>query len=117
MRDADEPAILVGTDKGANPVEYVLHALAACLTTSMVYHAAARGIRIEELESQLEGDLDLRGFMSIGPDVRKGYQNIRVTFKVKSDAPAEKLKELCQFSPVFDTIRNPVAVAIDVQKK
>ena len=115
--DADEPAILVGTDKGANPVEHLLHALASCLTTGMVYHAAARGIAIEELESSLEGDIDLRGFMGIAPDVRKGYQNIRVSFKVKSDASAEQLKELCQFSPVFDTVRNPVAVTIDVQKK
>lgn len=114
--DADEPAILVGQDKGANPVEYVLHALAACLTTSMVYHAAVRGIEIEELESQLEGDLDIRGFMGIAPDVRKGYQNIRVNFTVKSAAPVEELKELAEFSPVFDTIRNPVAVTVNVTK-
>ena len=62
VMDADEPPILLGEDKGANPVEYVLTALAACLTTSMVYHAAARGIKIEEVESRLEGDLDLHGF-------------------------------------------------------
>lgn len=117
VMEADEPAILVGTDKGANPVEHLLHALAACLTTSMVYHAAARGIEIQELESQLEGDLDVRGFMGIAPDVRKGYQNIRVNFKVKSDAKPEQLKELCQYSPVFDTVRNPVAVTINVETK
>ena len=83
----------------------------------MVYHAAARGIQIEELESTLEGDLDLRGFMGIAPDVRKGYQNIRVNFTVKSDASAEQLRELAQFSPVFDTIRNPVAVTLQINPK
>jgi hypothetical protein len=90
---------------GANPVEFVLHALAACLTTSLVYHAAARGIHIESAESTLESDLDLRGFLGLSDTVRKGYQNIRVGFKIKSDAPAEQLRELCKFSPVFDSYR------------
>jgi uncharacterized OsmC-like protein len=115
--DADEPAILHSGDRGANPVEFVLHALAACLTTSMVYHAAARGIRIEELESKLEGDIDLRGFTGVDPNVRKGYQNIRVTMRCKSDATAEQLEELSQFSPVWDTLRNPVPVTVRVEKK
>jgi uncharacterized OsmC-like protein len=115
--DADEPSVLHGGDRGANPVEFVLHALAACLTSSMVYHAAARGIRIEELESQLEGDIDLRGFTGVDPNVRKGYQNIRVTFRCKSDATAEQLEELAKFSPVRDTIANPVPVAVRVEKK
>ena len=114
--DADEPPVLLGEDEGANPVEYVLHALAACLTTSMVYHAAARGIKIEEVESTLEGDLDLQGFLGLKEDVRKGYQNIRVNFCVKTDAPPEKLAELTQFSPVFDIVSNPVPVQIHVEK-
>jgi uncharacterized OsmC-like protein len=112
--DADEPPVLLGEDQGANPVEFVLHALAACLTTSMVYHAAARAIRIESIESRLEGDLDLRGFLGLSKDVRPGYQNLRVNFTVKSDAPAETLRELTQFSPVFDMMTNPVPVAISV---
>lgn len=98
VMDADEPVILAVIDKGANPVEHLLHALASCVTTSMVYHAAARGIKIEELESQLEGDLDIRGFMGIAPDVRKGYQNIRVNFRVKSDATAALL---ASFTPAL----------------
>jgi uncharacterized OsmC-like protein len=114
--DADEPAVLLGADHGANPVEYVLHALAACLTTSLIYHAAARGIRIEEVESQLEGDIDILGFLGLSASVRKGYQGIRVTMRVKSDAPAEKLAALCKFSPVYDTISQPVPVALEVQK-
>ncbi|MHC4415263.1 MAG: OsmC family protein [Planctomycetota bacterium] len=114
--DADEPPILLGEDKGANPVEYVLHALAACLTTTMVCHAASRGIEIESVESQLEGDIDVRGFLGLSDSVRKGYENIRVTFRVKSDAGPEKLAELAKFSPVFDTISNPVNVSVNIEK-
>jgi uncharacterized OsmC-like protein len=115
--DADEPALLHSGDRGANPAEFVLHALAACLTTSMVYHAAARGIRIEELDSKVEGDIDVRGFTGAESSVRKGYQNIRVTMRCKSDATAEQLEELSKFSPVWDTIQNPVPVTVRVEKK
>ena len=106
--------MLLGEDHGANPVEYVLHALAACLTTSLVYHAAARGIRIESVESELEGDLDLRGFLGLSEKVRKGYQQIRVHFTIKSDASAEQLRALTTFSPVHDIISNPVPVEIAI---
>ena len=112
--DADEPPVLLGEDHGANPVEYVLHALAACLTTSLIYHAAARSIRIESVESELEGDLDLRGFLGLSEKVRKGYQQIRVHFTIKSDASAEQLRALTTFSPVHDIISNPVPVEIAI---
>ncbi|HSA60775.1 MAG TPA: OsmC family protein [Nitrospiraceae bacterium] len=115
MLDADEPPVLLGRDQGANPVEFVLHALAACLTTSLVYHAAARGIRVESVESKLEGDLDLQGFLGLSDKVRRGYKEIRVHFTVKSDASAEQLKELTTFSPVHDIVSNPVPVSISVQ--
>jgi uncharacterized OsmC-like protein len=115
--DADEPEILLGRDEGPNPVEHLLNALVTCLTGAMVYHAAARGIRIEELESELEGEIDLRGFLGISEDVRKGYQRIHVTFHVKSDAPADRLRELCEFSPVFDVVRHGTAVDIDVDTR
>lgn len=115
--DADEPPVLLGENRGANPVEYALTALASCLTTTLIYHAAARGIELEEVESKLEGDLDLRGFLGLSDDVRKGYQNIRVTFKVKGDGDPEKLEELAKFSPVFDSISNPVQVSVKVEKK
>ena len=118
--DADEPKVLLGTDRGANPVEYVLTALAGCLTTSLVYHAAARGIAVEEVESHLEGDLDLRGFLGISEEVRNGYENIRVTFKIKADATEEQLRELVQLaqnrSPVFDIISHPVPVSVELKK-
>lgn len=116
VMDNDEPAVLLGTDNGANPVEVVLHALAGCLTTSLVYHAAAQGIRIDEVESQFEGDLDLQGFLGLSDEVRNGYENIRVTFKITADAPQEKLEELCRLaqkrSPVFDIISNPVPISV-----
>jgi uncharacterized OsmC-like protein len=114
--EADEPPILLGTDQGANPVEYVLTALAGCLTTSLVYHAAAQGIKIDAVETRFEGDLDLRGFLGLSENVRNGYENIRVTFKIKADAPEEKLKELVELaqkrSPVFDIVSNPVPVSV-----
>ena len=114
--DADEPAILAGHDQGANPVEHLLHALASCLTTSMVAHAAVRGIEIEELESELEGDIDLRGFLGLAPDVPKGYTEIRANFRVKAkpeDLP--RIRELAAFSPVFNTITQGARVAVDVK--
>lgn len=113
--EADEPDVLLGTDKGANPVEYLLHALAACMTTSMVHHAAARGITIESIESEFEGDLDLQGFLGLDDTVRPGYENIRATFKVKADATAEQLEELFRFSPVHNSVCHPVNVEAKVE--
>jgi uncharacterized OsmC-like protein len=113
--DNDEPPVLLGADRAANPVEYVLHALAGCLTTTMVYHAAARGIAIGNVQSKLEGDLDLRGFLGISKDVRKGYHAIRVTMKVRSDAPPSLLRELAQFSPVYDIVSRSVPVEVTVE--
>ena len=113
--DADEPPLLLGKDQGANPVEFVLHALAACLTTSMVYHAAARGIRIDSVESRLDGDLDLRGFLGVSDNVRRGYQQIRVKFQVASDAAADELQQLTTYSPVFDIVSNPVPVSVSIE--
>jgi uncharacterized OsmC-like protein len=115
--DADEPPVLLGNDQGANPVEFVLHALAACLTTSLVYHAAARGIQIESIESSLEGDLDLQGFLGLSEQVRRGYKQIRASFTIKSDASAEQLEALTKFSPVYDIVSNPVPVSIQIEKR
>ena len=117
--DAGEHPVLLGEDQSANPVEYVLHALAGCLTTSLVYHAAAGGFKITEVESKLEGDLNLHGFLGMDENVRNGYENIRVTFKVKGDVPEEKLEELVQLaqarSPVYDIVSNPVAISVQME--
>ena len=115
---ADEPPILAGGDEGANPVEHLLNALAACVTTSMVAHAAVRGIHIDELESELEGDIDLRGFLGLSRDVPKGFTEIRVKFKVKADVDnMERLKRLTTYSPVFNTITQGANVDIQVEAK
>ncbi len=113
----DEPAVLLGDNHGANPIEHILAALASCLTTSLVYHAAAGGINVEEVESQLEGDLDVRGFLGLSPGVRKGYERIRVKVRVKSDASAEQLRALMKDSPVYDMISNPVPIFLELEKK
>jgi len=117
--DADEPPILAGTDIGANPVEHLLNALATCLTTTLVYHAAIRGIQIDELESELEGDIDLRGFLGISNDVRRGYENIRIKFKVKTDdgENIERLKALSKLSPVYDVTSNGTNVDVLIERK
>ncbi|MEN8107017.1 MAG: OsmC family protein [Pseudomonadota bacterium] len=115
---ADEPPILAGNDNGANPVEHLLNALAACVTTSMVAHAAVRGIHIEELESELEGDIDLRGFLGLDEDVPKGFTDIRMKFRVKADIDdMEQLKQLSEYSPVFNTLTQGTNVDIQVVAK
>ena len=116
--DNGEPPILLGDNEGANPVEYVLHALAGCMTTTMVLHAAANGIELKSVESELEGDLDVMGFLGLNDQVRNGYQQIRVKFKVDGDITDEqrdKLYSFTQMSPVFDIVTNkvPVTVVLD----
>jgi uncharacterized OsmC-like protein len=115
---ADEPPILAGNDDGANPVEHLLNALAACVTTSMVAHAAVRGIHIEELESELEGDIDLQGLLGLSNDVPRGFTDIRIKFKVKADVDnLERLKRLTEYSPVLNTITHGANVDIRVEAK
>lgn len=115
---ADEPPILAGSDSAANPAEHLLHALASCVTTSLVAHAAVKGIHIEEMESELEGDIDLNGFLGLNPDVPKGFTNIRVKFRVKTDSENLKmLKKLSEVSPVYNTLIHGVKVKIDIESK
>jgi uncharacterized OsmC-like protein len=101
-------------------VEYALAALAGCLTTSLIYHAAAQGIKIDEVESTLDGDLDLQGFLGLSDRVRNGYEGINVTFRIKADATGEKLRELVELaqerSPVFDMISNPTPVNVQLER-
>lgn len=119
VMDNDEPDVLLGSDQAANPVENVLHSLAGCLTTSLIYHAAARGIKIDAVESSLEGDLDLRGFLGLSEQVRNGYEGVRVAFRIKSSASPEQLAELCKIaqarSPVFDIVTNKVPVTVTLE--
>lgn len=114
--DAGEPAILLGTDTGPNPAEFLLHALAACLTTSLVYVAAARGVILTEVESTLEGDMDVQGALGLSDDYRNGFEHITVSFRVKGDATPEKLQEVVaraqRRSAVFDMVTNGVPVTV-----
>ena len=114
--DADEPSILAGNDEGANPVEHLLHALASCMTTSIVAHAAVRGIKIDQLESELEGDLDLNGFLGLDESIAKGYTEIRVRFRVKADPKdLSRIRPLFNFSPVYQTISNGTKVDVQIE--
>jgi uncharacterized OsmC-like protein len=112
----DEPDVLLGTDNAPNPVEFILHALAGCLTTTLVYHAAARGIEVESVSSSYEGDLDLRGFLGIDPNVPRGYQNVRVIFDIRGNLSKEQKQDLIElahtFSPVYDIITRAVQVEV-----
>lgn len=114
--DADEPAVLLGEDNGANPVEFVLAGLSACMTTTLAYHAAARGFKIDDIRSEYEGGIDLRGFLDIDPNVPRGYREIRVKFKVKGDVDEATVQELVRKSPVYDTLTNPVRIKVEVEK-
>jgi uncharacterized OsmC-like protein len=116
--DAGEPAILLGTDTGANPAEYLLHALAACLTTSIVYVAAARKVELTSVESTLTGDMDVRGALGVDDEPRNGFERIGVSFRVAGNAPAEKLREIVERakarSAVYDMVTGGVPVAVEV---
>ena len=102
--DADEPTIAAGKDSAPNSMEQVLHALATCLTGTLVYHAAVRGIEIEAVESSYAGDMDVRGLFGLSDDVRKGFSKVTVNMRVKSEASVEELTEMALYSPVYDIV-------------
>ena len=108
--DADEPPIASGQNRAPNSMEYLLHALASCLTGTLVNHAAVRGIGIEAVNSSYAGDMDVRGLFGLAEDVRKGFSKVAVNMRVKSEASVEELTEMALFSPVFDVISNSLPV-------
>jgi uncharacterized OsmC-like protein len=118
--DEDEPPVLLGEDQGANAGEYALAALSSCLTSTLIYYAAAQGVAIDEIETALSGDVDVQGFLGMSENVRNGYEKVKVTFKVKSEAPKEKIRELVELaqkrSPVFDIFTNPTPVEVSLQE-
>lgn len=115
--EGDEPPVLLGENTAPNAVEAALHALASCLAVGFAYNAAAQNVEVRSLEFDLEGDMDLHGFLGLSPDTRAGYQEVRVTYRVDCDAPPEKVDEICEHvqrtSPVLDLFRNPVRVRVD----
>ena len=108
--DADEPAIAAGRNSAPNSMEYVLHALATCLTGTLDYHAAVRGIPIEAVESSYTGDMDVRGLFGMADDVRKGFSKVTVSMRVKSQKSVEELTELAMFSPVYEMVSRALPV-------
>ena len=112
---AGEPSLLAGDDEGANPVEFLLSALSGCMTTTVAYYAALNGIKIQKMESTYKGQLDLRGLFNLDESVRPGYQKIQVHFKIKTDAPREKMAEFFRFSPVYDVVSKSVPVETTVE--
>jgi uncharacterized OsmC-like protein len=117
--DSDHPVVLVGTDNAPAPVEYLLHGIAACLTSGLANIAAARGVELRSVTSTVEGDIDLLGILGLGHgSVRNGYEQIRVTFHIDADADADTVRELVdqsrRRSAVYDALTNPTAVVVDV---
>jgi len=116
--DADHHTVLVGTDEGPTPVEFLLHGLAACITAGIANIAAARGVTLSAVTSRIEGDIDLLGILGLSNEVRNGYQRIRATFDIQGDAPPEKLREIVEQSrarsAVFDVLTNGVPVEVTV---
>jgi uncharacterized OsmC-like protein len=119
--DLDEPEVLLGTNQGTNPVEYLLVALSGCITTALVAHASAKKIPLRSVESRFEGDIDLRGFLGISQEVPVGYQEIRVYFKIDADISDEQKEELVRmgekYSPVANTIKSATPVSVQLDRK
>jgi uncharacterized OsmC-like protein len=117
--EADHPSVLCGGDEGPTPVEHLLHALSSCLIAGIANVAAARGVTLKEVEAMVEGDIDLRGILGLAADVRNGYQGIRVSFRISSDAAPEKLREIVDQSrarsAVFDVFTKGVPISIAVE--
>jgi uncharacterized OsmC-like protein len=109
--------VLLGANEGANPVEFLLHALAGCVTTTTVLHAAARGIQIESLSTELVGTIDVQGLLALDDSVPVGYEQIQIKMDIKADCSDDELDELLAFaknhSPVCNTICRPVPVTVE----
>jgi uncharacterized OsmC-like protein len=113
----DFPDQLSGEGKGPTVCESCMGSLAACLTQTIIAHAISRGIQIDSINIDAEGDVDLRGFTGISNDVRPGAQQFRVNMNIKSNtASKEQINELYdigkRFSPAFDTLTNGTSVVL-----
>jgi len=115
VADNGEHPVLLGHDEAPNPVEWLLHAMIGCMTTATAYHAAAAGIAIQAIDSEIEGDLDLRGFLGLSPDTRKGLNAIRVRMRVRTRADAPVIKSFAIMSPVFDIVSRAMPVSVSVE--
>ena len=118
--DMDEPPVLLGSNNGRNPVEYLLVALSGCLTTALVAHSSAKDIKVKSVSSRYEGDIDLRGFLGLSEEVPVGYQEIRIFFTIDAEATLEQKEEMIKmaqkYSPVYNTITKSAPVTVQLEK-
>ncbi len=118
--EGDEPPVLLGSNAGPNAVEAILASIGSCLAVGFVYNAAAQGIKVKSLKFTIKGDIDLHGFLGLSEEIRPGYQNINISYRINSDAPREKIEELCEYvqrtSPVLDMIRNGLPVSVILEE-
>ena len=116
--EADHPEVFASEDFGATPVEYVLVALASCLTAGVAAVAQNRGIQLRSVEAKIEGAMDIQGILGIDSDVRNGYDDIRVTFRIDADASKKEIEALVaqsqKRSAVYDIVANPTNIKVDV---
>lgn len=112
--DIDEPFELGGTDRFANPQEHLLAALNACMTVGYVAQCAVRGITLESLEIETDGEIDLRGFLGLDPTVPPGYESLRYTVRIKGDGTREQFAEVHEAvmatSPNFHNVARPITL-------
>ena len=114
--DTDLPQGFLGTDQAPAPTEYALQSLAACMTTTMVYNCAARGIEVRSVESKIEGEMNAAGFFQLNKKVRNGFSQVRVRFNIDADASDEELQQLLESSPLFDVFSNGVPVEVELSR-
>ena len=112
-----EPPVLLGNNEGGNPVEFLLHALAGCVTTTTVLHATARGIRIKSLSTELTGTMDLQGLLALDDAAPIGYKHVQIDMRIEADCSEQELDNLLAFakahSPVCNTVCQPVPVTLN----
>jgi uncharacterized OsmC-like protein len=113
--DSGEPPVLLGEDTAPNSGEWLLHSLVSCLTTTIVYHAAASGIAVDGIESEIDGDIDLRGFLGLASNVRKGYSALRVRMRVRTNAKPATIESLATYSPMLEVVSGSVPVSLKIE--
>lgn len=114
--DNGEPAVLLGGDRGPNPLEHLLNALLGCLTTSIAYHAAMRGIDVHAMESSAEGELDVRGSLGLGEGLRKAFTALHVRFRIRSAAAVAELEQCARMSPMLELVSASVPVRLEIER-
>ena len=112
LKVSNLPKPFLGTDQAPTPAEYALHALAACMNTTMVYNCSARGFEVRSSSVQIEGDLDARGFLRTDDDIEAGYKAVRVQFKVDTGGDPEIIENLIKGSSMYNVFTTPIPIEL-----